>query len=1014
MSAPTPPQPSRAGFPQAPTNGNYQMNNNFPQYGGLPQPNQFPPAATSTFPGSAPNFPAPGQFPSYPQQATAGFPAPAPAVNGYPASFPPPQPQLTNGGVHPPHFPSSAQPAAPQHYQPQQPPGHAKGPPVGDGGAFAAYRPPSTSNAPSPFPATSMPNVPNNLPAAHHPFPATPATSSAPFPNAYPPAPQTPAYPNTHPPVPSGGYQQQPMQQPPVAQPYPQSHSQYAAPMPQANPSYGGMPGAPPMQNQVNYMQQGMQNMVVSGQSYDVVDIMAEKNVITTGFEDVPYTLPLSVANPDARMDTGVFRSTINAVPQNEELLKKSRLPFGLTLHPFRDLKNLNIIQTASIVRCRYCRTYINPYVVIPDNRHWKCNLCSRSNDLPDDFSWDPSTKTFGDPKLRPEIRYATVEFIAPSEYTLRPPQECLYVFVLDLSLPALESGYLETLSEQLLINIDQIPGDNRTLIGFVGVDTSLHFFQFISTTKLPRHMVVDDVDEPFVPTNVGILVNLQKYREAIGKFLRSLPTLFTANGFNSAGLPAVTGNCLGSALQMVHELVVDIGGRISVFQATLPTLGSGKLESREDPNNRAGKDVTHLGPASDFYKALALECTGHQVCLDLFLINSQYSDLATLSEIAKFSSGCVYHFPNFHINNEPLQVKRFERILCRYLTRKLGLEAVLRIRCSRGLAISAFYGNFFVRSTDLLSMANINPDAAVGVQINYEEKLPGNVASFQAALLYTSSKGDRRIRVHTLCLPIVSDLTTIYSSFDLKAATSLIVKMGVDRCLSGSPLTDAREATINAVVDALSAYRKTIGTGRPGIAAPRAGHLRLFPLFALAVLKHTAFSSSGRSIRLDDRAAAMLMLRFCPLDQILSEIYPQLYSVSELLAIPEPQLPQALPLSFEHISRHGIYILEAGTYLYIYVPQDADQQLLVDIFGVPYQQLDGSRFKELDNPASRRVHDFIRHISHLKAYMSPPIIVREDSPLREAFVRRLIEDRTDSSFSYYEFLKHVQQEIKA
>ncbi|RCN26727.1 Sec23/Sec24 zinc finger, partial [Ancylostoma caninum] len=104
-------------------------------------------------------------------------------------------------------------------------------------------------------------------------------------------------------------------------------------------------------------------------------------------------------------------------VPQNEELLKKSRLPLGLTLHPFRDMKNLNIIQTSTIVRCRYCRTYINPYVYLPDSRHWKCNLCNRNNDLPDDFCWDPNTKSFGDPVNRPEIKHPTVEFIAPNEY---------------------------------------------------------------------------------------------------------------------------------------------------------------------------------------------------------------------------------------------------------------------------------------------------------------------------------------------------------------------------------------------------------------------------------------------------------------------------------------------------------------------------------------------------------------------------------------------------------------------
>lgn len=113
-------------------------------------------------------------------------------------------------------------------------------------------------------------------------------------------------------------------------------------------------------------------------------------------------------------------------------------------------MQNLNIIQTSNIVRCRYCRTYINPYVVFPDSRHWRCNLCGRSNDrrlfflltsifislkitekwrnfsklliksklvVPDDFSWDPVRKAFGDPTNRPEIQNATVEYIAPNEY---------------------------------------------------------------------------------------------------------------------------------------------------------------------------------------------------------------------------------------------------------------------------------------------------------------------------------------------------------------------------------------------------------------------------------------------------------------------------------------------------------------------------------------------------------------------------------------------------------------------
>jgi len=110
---------------------------------------------------------------------------------------------------------------------------------------------------------------------------------------------------------------------------------------------------------------------------------------------------------------------------------------------------------------------------------------------------------------------------------------------------------------------------------------------------------------------------------------------------------------------------------------------------------------------------------------------------------MSKFTGGCIYHLPLFRAsklqNSETL-----ERLLRRYLTRKIGFEAVMRLRCTRGLSIHAFHGSFFVRSTDLLCLPNINPDAGFGMQISIDENL-SDVQSvcFQASLLYTSSKGN-------------------------------------------------------------------------------------------------------------------------------------------------------------------------------------------------------------------------------------------------------------------------------
>lgn len=148
---------------------------------------------------------------------------------------------------------------------------------------------------------------------------------------------------------------------------------------------------------------------------------------------------------------------------------------------------------------------------------------------------------------------------------------------------------------------------------------------------------------------------------------------------------------------------------------------------------------MAHLNPATDFYKRYALECSGYQIAVDLFLLNQQYSDLATICKfpnllknylktypfrffcsagISKHSGGCVHHFPLYQ-KTKPQLVDSLKHCFKRYLVRKIGFEAVMRIRCTRGLQVHTFHGNFFVRSTDLLSLPNVNPDAGYGMQVS-------------------------------------------------------------------------------------------------------------------------------------------------------------------------------------------------------------------------------------------------------------------------------------------------------
>ncbi|XP_078532710.1 protein transport protein Sec24B isoform X2 [Lissotriton helveticus] len=742
------------------------------------------------------------------------------------------------------------------------------------------------------------------------------------------------------------------------------------------------------------------------------VNLTQERNILPIS----PLEAPVPNLNPDLKKlncSSHSFRSTLTNVPQTQALLNKAKLPLGLLLHPFRDLTQLPVITSSTIVRCRSCRTYINPFVSFIDQRRWKCSLCYRVNDVPEEFMYNPLTRSYGEPHKRPEVQNSTVEFIASSDYMLRPPQPAVYLFVMDVSHNAIEAGYLAVVCQSLLENLEKLPGDSRTRIGFITFDSTVHFYNLQEGLSQPQMFIVSDIDDIFLPTPDSLLVNLHESKELIVDLLNALPNLFINT--------RETHSALGPALQAAFKLMSPTGGRISVFQSQLPSIGAGALQSREDPNQRSStKFVQHLGPATDFYKKLALDCSGQQTAVDLFLLSSQYSDLASLACVSKYSAGCIYYYPSFHSTHNPEQTDKLQKDLKRYLTRKIGFEAVMRIRCTKGLSIHTFHGNFFVRSTDLLSLANINPDAGFAVQMSIEESLTDtSLVCFQTAVLYTSSKGERRIRVHTLCLPVVTSLSDVYAGCDVQAIVCLLANMAVDRSISSS-LSDAKDALLNAVVDSLSAYSSTL-SHRPQSTLLAPISLKLFPLFILALLKQKAFRT-GTSTRLDDRVYAMCQMKSQPLYHLMKMIYPSLYRIDRLTdegtihvndkTVPQPVLRQ---LSAEILARDAAFLMDCGSILYLWVGKRCDDNFIKDVLGFPnYASVPQKlmQIPELDNLLSERTRSFISWLRDSRPSSPVLHVVKDECAATTDFFQNLIEDKTGTSFSYHDFLLHIQQQI--
>lgn len=529
-------------------------------------------------------------------------------------------------------------------------------------------------------------------------------------------------------------------------------------------------------------------------------------------------------------------------MPATSSLLKKSKLPFALIIQPYAALHDAEddvpVQHDQVIARCRRCRTYMNPFASFLDHSHrWRCNMCNLTNDVPQSFDWDSVKQQSVDRWQRPELNYAVSEFVAPQEYMVRAPQPLIYLFLFDVSYAGVTSGLLATAARCILESLDRIPNtDRRTRLGFMAVDSSLHYFSIPrdgGESNDAKMLVVSDLDEPFLPTPEDLLVNLTECRANIEAFLGKLQGMF-ANTQNGS-------SAMGSALRAGHKLISHVGGKIVVLSATLPNVGHGKLDMREDKKLLGtSKENSLLQTQNSFFKSFAVECSKTQVSIDMFLFSAQYQDVASLSNLPRYTGGQTYFYPAWNAARTEDAIK-FATEFSDYLSSEIGLEAVLRVRTTTGLRPSAFYGNFFNRSSDLCAFPAMPRDQAYVVEIAIDESITKAFACLQVGVLHTTCNGERRIRVMTLSIPVTQNMADVYASADQQAITHYFAHKAVERALS-SGLDAARDALQAKLIELLQTYKKELGGGNMGGGGLQfPANMRALPMLFLGLMKNVS-----------------------------------------------------------------------------------------------------------------------------------------------------------------------------
>ncbi|XP_009629419.1 protein transport protein SEC24 A-like isoform X3 [Nicotiana tomentosiformis] len=716
------------------------------------------------------------------------------------------------------------------------------------------------------------------------------------------------------------------------------------------------------------------------------------------------------------------LRLTTSGIPNSQSLASRWHLTLGAVVSPLAEAPNgeevpvVNFARTG-IIRCKRCRIYVNPYVTFTDSgRKWRCNLCALLNDVPGEyFAYLDASGRRIDLDQRPELTKGSVEFIAPTDYMVRPPMPPLYFFLIDVSVSAVKSGMLEVVSQTIKSCLDNLPGFPRTQIGFITYDSTLHFYNMKSSLTQPQMIVMSDLDDVFIPLPDDLLVNLSESRTVVDAFLDSLPSMFQEN--------VNVESAFGPALKAAFMVMSQLGGKLLIFQHTLPSLGVGRLRLRGDDLRVYGTDKEHTlrTPEDPFYKQMAADFTKYQVAVNVYGFSDKYTDIATLGTLAKYTGGQVYYYPGFQA---AVHKDKLRHELARDLTRETAWESVMRIRCGKGVRSTTYHGNFMLRSTDLMALPAVDCDKAYAMQLSLEETLlTSQTVYFQVALLYTSSSGERRIRVHTTAAPVVSDLGEMYRLADTGAIVSLFTRLAIEKALA-SKLEEARSFIQLRIVKALREYRDLHAVQhRLGGRMIYPESLKCLPLYGLALCKSIAFRDGHADARLDERCTAGYTMMALPVKTLLKLLYSQLIRVDEYL-LKKPSLAEdsidiwnGLPLAAGSLDPQGLYLYDDGFRFVLWFGRMLSPDILNNLLGENFAA-DFSKvcLRELDNEMSRKLLGLLnKYRESDRSYYQLSYLVRQGEQPREGYflLANLIEDAVAGANGYLDWIMQLHRQVQ-
>lgn len=654
--------------------------------------------------------------------------------------------------------------------------------------------------------------------------------------------------------------------------------------------------------------------------------------------------------------------------PMDPDAQEGSGLPWGVTVTPFatKDENGNSPVYGSDghlLPRCENCWAYFNTYCEL-EQWAWNCSLCGTLNGLTSE-----AITRYSQPQSCAEMMSSFIDLELPVEGSEGEAMQARPVYVAAIDLSSSEE-FLELIKSSLLAALEALgPG---ALFGLATFSHKIGLYDVQGPVPVVKNVFVPADSDASLPIELedvmpllSFLAPVETCKDRIASALETLKptTSWERTSAAGQGLDGILlgGRGFGVAMEALFNYLGSEYGstfalaRVFAFLSGPPDYGAGQLDTRRYGEQYASKgedaDRALLPEQTPFYKDLAAVAVQAGVCVDIFAVTNEYTDLASLKFLSIESGGSLFLYSNTDDSTLPQDMYRM-------LSRPYAFGCILRLRTSSEFRPGNSYGHFFpdpqyenvqhiiccdsyvtyaydfdFANTTGFSRHTSEPPM-LQIAFQYTVVVPPDELSTPGSVSASRSKHclKRRLRIRTLQYLSAQNSSELYDSVDPEVVLSVLVHKVILASLEQGVregrmlLHDWLVILIAQYNDAykLLQYRNgSSTTAHVDVAFSQCPQLQPLPRLVFALLRNPLLRFHEEGVHPDYRIYLQCLFSALEPSSLHRAVYPVLtsYSTPDKQAYPRHSLSRAALIT----SGSPIFFLDAFTTLIVFYSSTAD-----------------------------------------------------------------------------------------